>query len=266
MTSNGYVPPVPMSSPEVRFSDPVDPVDIATALMHTTRLGPGHSTAAPPNSVASGSDHGQSIGGSTVFGTPSVPLTERVAAIRAAALSDDPYLCSLGDVPSPCPEAISFAHRLAADPALVKNDDPADDGTSSISGITSHGTPPKSILKQSRSSHATPAEIAAAGLLGLDGRSSANGGSACTLATPGDRVGVVEHSFWNDTVREDLVRVLLRLGQLASDMHGVDDSKPIHQYYDEELSKAMNEAATKLEFTGLAKADADDFDNELELD
>lgn len=99
----------------------------------------------------------------------------------------------------------------------------------------STGKPLKSILKPSRSSHATEAERRAAATTDSEAL-AAPVQSPVTAATP---PGVFEHTFWMDNVREDLGRSLLRMGQLARDLHMTDPSKSVEQHYEEEVRSLL---------------------------
>lgn len=229
----GHVPRPPIASPKVRFSSPIDPVEIATALVPASRPNLGPASYQPPNSVVS-DDHGEGIEASTMFNSqnPSpgaspprshaVPLTNGTSTAATASTSG----------------ILAGGHRLSAENltiAIQSNQTTGNDAAS----------PRRSALRPSRSSHTNEPERAAGEILGPEGMQRANGINHQPIYSNRTAMGVVEHSMWADNVREDLLRDLLRLRQLAADKENIDGSKTQQEYYDEDLSAILQEAADR---------------------
>ena len=56
-----------------------------------------------------------------------------------------------------------------------------------------------------------------------------------------------EHSTWVNVAVEDITRGLKRLAEAASDLHKIDDSKTIEEYYSEILANVVKEADVKFD-------------------
>ncbi|KAF2102073.1 hypothetical protein NA57DRAFT_73510 [Rhizodiscina lignyota] len=61
---------------------------------------------------------------------------------------------------------------------------------------------------------------------------------------------VFEHKAWEEEVDLDFDQTLARLGQLASDLHQKNPSKPAEEYYNEHLVKALNQPGRPFAFKG----------------
>lgn len=133
---------------------------------------------------------------------------------------------------------LTGGHRLSAENltiAIQSHQTLSNDATS----------PRRSALRPSRSSHTNEPKRAAAEILGPEGMQRANGIIDQPIYSNCSAMGALEHSTWADNVREDLLRDLLRLRQLAADKENIDGSKTQQEYYDEELSKLLQEAADR---------------------
>ncbi|EME42419.1 hypothetical protein DOTSEDRAFT_45957 [Dothistroma septosporum NZE10] len=60
-----------------------------------------------------------------------------------------------------------------------------------------------------------------------------------------ERGGVPENTVWPEVVDEKIVDGMKRLAQYANDMHALDPSKSVEQYYGERLAKLLREGEVK---------------------